>query len=323
MDWEALPVFFLARHFGEEGELDDVFVVENCFGDQAVLPEEVAVVGGEDHDGLVRDAHLIEGVEEATDLAIHEGDHAVVAGHVRTELSFVVAMGVAAVDAEAVLVAVGKADLAGLFPRLTMPGGHFVEFALDVFADRHIRRIVHARKGPGHGVGRMGISKARPGKKRLLVRDGLLHHCDRSLRSPDRIVQRFGERPGAIGRAGLVMGVIGAIGAFAPADTVGRVEIFLPVGQSLIFEPGSIMLSGVRFISVIAMQLDMLKAIPRSGEMTPEVDITQRRLTLDRCLLRVGRERLKVRFTDQMRGVTGFAQMFANGGDRLVELCPE
>ena len=55
------------------------------------------------------------------------------------------------------------------------------------------------------------------------------------------------------------------------------------------------MLADMRFVGMIAHQLDVIEAIERPVEATPEVDVAQDRLLLQA----VARQRLEMRLADQ------------------------
>ena len=56
--------------------------MERAFRDQAVLSQQMTVIGGEDNKRLLCDTELIQAVQDAPDLRVHERDHAVVDSHV-------------------------------------------------------------------------------------------------------------------------------------------------------------------------------------------------------------------------------------------------
>ena len=81
----------------DEGDADAVIVVEGTFGDEAVVAVVVAVVGGEDDEGVVLFADGFQVVEQSADGVVHHADHAVVEGDVAGEGFPVVEVGVEAV----------------------------------------------------------------------------------------------------------------------------------------------------------------------------------------------------------------------------------
>jgi len=72
----------LSREPGDHGDADHVFVVERSLRDEPVLAQEMAVVGGEDDQGVFGDAEAIQCIEYPADGVVHETHHAVVGGHV-------------------------------------------------------------------------------------------------------------------------------------------------------------------------------------------------------------------------------------------------
>ena len=61
----------MLRPGSDHGNLDPVLVVVGAFGDQAVVPQVVAVVGGEDDERVVGQAQLVEVVEGLADGVVH------------------------------------------------------------------------------------------------------------------------------------------------------------------------------------------------------------------------------------------------------------
>ena len=56
---------------GDERHAQEVLIVVNGLGDQPVPAQEVAVVGREHHQGVVRQAVTIEAIQNPPDLLIH------------------------------------------------------------------------------------------------------------------------------------------------------------------------------------------------------------------------------------------------------------
>ena len=91
-----------AGHADDQRDPQQVLVVMNRFGGQAVLSPEVAVVGGEADQGVLGEAQLVQLVQDHADVLVQHGHHAV---HGRDVLGLLFAgaqVGAGAVNAVAV-----------------------------------------------------------------------------------------------------------------------------------------------------------------------------------------------------------------------------
>ena len=125
----------------QKGHTDQIFVVKGAFGDQPVLAEIVAVIGTENDERVVGNAQMIQPVQNAPYLAIHEADHAVVDGHVFAQGVRFKQVAVETVIAEGRLLPGGEVRLTLL--RFGKVGRHRIEFARFEAARLHRIGIVH------------------------------------------------------------------------------------------------------------------------------------------------------------------------------------
>ena len=289
----------------EKWQADQIFVVEGPLGDQPVLAKKMAVVGAEDDECIVGDAQLVQSVENASDLAVHQADHAVVDGHVFAQGIRLDQMAVEAMIAVARLLPGGEVRIALL--RFGEVGRHRVELARFETARLHGSGIVHGGPWFGHEVGRMWIVEAAPEEEGFIVVDAALDCGDGAFSGPDGVVARLGQVPGvfAFGRAG-----------------IGRpgLEVILPVGQAVFLHPDAVVLAGVGFVGVVTGDFDMLKAVPRAVKVSPEVEVAQGGLAFEGGLLRARGKRLEVGLADQRGVVAVGVQHVADGGDIFRQL---
>ena len=66
----------------DHGHADTIIVVECAFGDQTVLAEIVAVIAGEDDQGVLSETEFIEVIYDLPDGFVHAADHPVVTSDV-------------------------------------------------------------------------------------------------------------------------------------------------------------------------------------------------------------------------------------------------
>ena len=56
--------------------------MEGTLGAQTVLAEEVAMIGGENDQCVIRQSEFVEAVDDTADVFVHQAHHAVVDGHI-------------------------------------------------------------------------------------------------------------------------------------------------------------------------------------------------------------------------------------------------
>ena len=141
--------------------------MEGAFGDEAVVPEEVAVVGGVDDERVFAEAEGIELVEDLTDGMVGVGHHPVVGRHVLRHGFFVVQVALAAVQGVALFFAPeGEVGLLLLsHPEVLRV---FVVFAFLDGWQREFTRVIHRVPRFRNEVGRMWIWETRPGEEGLV-----------------------------------------------------------------------------------------------------------------------------------------------------------
>ena len=285
------------RPADDERQTQQVLVVMDRLGDQAVLAQEVAVVRREHNDGVVGQAQPVEGLERPPDLPVHEGHHAVVAGDILPELFSIAQMAVAAVNG---LVPPGLLPvLRVVFLGLAEVDGIGVVLALADAADGHVPGVVHARPRLGDDVRRVRIVVAGPYEERPALAGCSLDLCYGPLARPSRVVELLRQRPAPV-LADEVLAPLGLRRLRWPG-----LEVVLPVGQAVGFHPDPVVLPGVGLIGVVAGQLDVLEAVPGPVEVAPEVQVAQRGLAFDALHSRPAGKRLEVGLADQRGEVTG------------------
>ena len=151
----------------------------------------------------------------------------------------------------------------------------------------------------------MGIEEARPEQEPLPALGVAVQQVARALGDPGAVVERLRDLPGS------PLAVIGA---------GGRAEVVAPVAQSLLLHPERVVLADVRFVGVIAGQLDVLEAVERALEAAPERQVLQRRIRFQRWELRASGQRLEVRLAHQRRAHAGRLQVLADGVLRFEQL---
>ena len=155
----GLCCVYVVWESGDERNFDEVFVVECAFGDEAVLAEEVAVVGGEDDQCIIGDAQFVEFVKYFSDFVIHEADHAVVDCHLFFKVFAIVEVAVEAVVGKRCFTVGRELVVVWLLGELVV-WGHGVEFACGKLTGLHVIGVVHRGPGFGYEVGRVWIVKA-------------------------------------------------------------------------------------------------------------------------------------------------------------------
>ena len=160
--------------------------------------------------------------------------------------------------------------------------------------------------------------EAAPEEERLVGGGAAFYRRNRALSRPPGVVERLRQIPGmfAFGRAGLFSWERRRLACIGGPC----LEEILPVGQAVLFHPNAVMLSRMGLIGVIARHLYMLKAIPRPVEITPERQVAQDRLALERRLLRARGQRLKMGLADEGRVIAVPVQHIANGRHILTQL---
>ncbi len=294
----------LTRPAHEERQSQEILVVERALVEETVLAKEMAVVGAEHDDRVVGDPQPVQRVQDLADLVVHEAGHAVVDRHVLAELVLVDEMALEAVIAEGRL-------LPGRVIRLRQlgqpeMGWHGIQLTREERAGLHVGGVVHRRPRLRHDVGRMRIVERRPVEERLPLPHRALDIGDGALAGPRRVMQLLGQIPGVltlrlirIGRPGL--------------------EVIHPVLQPLLLHPDRVMLPDEVLVTMHAGGLDVIEAVPGPVEITPEIEVAQRRHRLDRRLLLRRCERLEVRLADKRRIVSGIAQKLRKRHGVLIE----
>ncbi len=202
--------------------------MEGAFGLEAVLAEEVSVVGGEHDEGVVGDAERLELVEDGADVLVHAADHAVVDGDVLGHLLFGVEVGRAAVHAaSAGLLPVGEVGvlLLGLAEVLWV----LVVLSGDELGHGDLCGVVHGVPGLGHEIGRVRIEEAGPEEEGLAIAGVVFHEGVGALGDPCVVVVLLGDAPGVFlgfgGVSVVLIPVVFVAEAFGPAVLV----VALPV----------------------------------------------------------------------------------------------
>ena len=297
----------------DHGHAQHVLVVKRPLGDQAVLAQEVAVVGGEDDERVVGNAGGIERVEDAPDLVVDEAHHAVVGGQAAPDLLVAVQVRVEAV--QPLPARLGVVGEVGAASRVRANwGGMSGKLAVDEAARLHVGRVVHAGPRFGHDVGRMRVEEAGPEEEGLVLLHALLDVGNRALADPVGVVELLGQIP--------VQRVAHVVGAGVLVVRIGRplLEIVAPVGQPLLLHPERVVLAGVRLVGVHARRLHMVEAVPGAVKVAPEVQVAQDRLALDGLAARLRLERLEVRLADQDRAIAVGLEHVAHRGNVLRQL---
>ena len=147
----------VAGDFGagpEHGHADDGFVGHGGLTALAVVVDHLAVIGGEDYVGVIGEAVALEGLDDAADHVVDEGDHAVVEG---ADLAAVV-VGLFTGDAAAVpgVFAVHGPAVVG---RLE------VEVVVGRDGERHVGGVVHVAVGGGWAERAMRVGEGEPGEE--------------------------------------------------------------------------------------------------------------------------------------------------------------
>ena len=142
----------------EEGDADDGFVGHGGLPALAVVVDHLAVVGGEDDVGVVGEAVAPEGLEDAADHVVDEGDHAVVEG----------------ADLATVVVRLFTGDAAAVPGVFAVDGPAVVgRFEVEVVVGRdgegHVGGVVHVAVGGGRAEGAVGVGEGEPGEEGLGV----------------------------------------------------------------------------------------------------------------------------------------------------------
>ena len=135
-------------------------VVEILFAHEAVLADAEAVIGGIDDDGVVAQAAGVEGLEDASDLHIHVGDHGVIVGDVALDFGFGSRVG-----GEEFVADMADAGIEGVF-------GQEVGWQDDGGG------IVHGVVGWGRGARIVGRGEGDVGEEGIIVRRARVQEVD-------------------------------------------------------------------------------------------------------------------------------------------------
>lgn len=208
--------------------------MEGALGDEAVLADEVTVIGGKDHQGIGGEPSLIESVKDAPYMVIHEADHAVVAGDIPPEFPFVVQVTVATVsgvwpvpvsEVWLPLLSFGKVGRVAIVLSGRQP------------ARNQLGRLVHRDPWLRHQVDRVRILEAGPDEEGLPSPSGIaIDELDSLIGRPFRVVETLGKLPSVS----------------PPPRIPGGEEVVTPVGQTLLLEPDGVVLARMRLVGVIA-----------------------------------------------------------------------
>jgi hypothetical protein len=100
-------------------------------------------------------------------------------------------------------------------------------------------------------------------------------------------------------------------------------EIIAPIGETLLLQPQRVVLTDEVLIAVHPAKLDVLEAVPRTVEATPEIEIANRLRGLKRGLVGSTSEWLEMRLADQGRAVPLGLECIANSRHVFRQLYPD
>ncbi|OPZ85320.1 MAG: hypothetical protein BWY76_01461 [bacterium ADurb.Bin429] len=268
-----------------------------------MLAVEMPVVGGEDHQRVLRQPQRLYPVENPADIFVHQADHAIVYGDVLRQRLAVVQMRMETVQAVPRFAPRPKVRMC-LLGQLEV---RRIAVMLARLAPRYgnIRRFIHRVPRFRCQIGRMWVEKTRPQEERFVSLRVIRHQRVRALGDPAVVMELLRNEP---------------LPALARIIAGGRLKIIAPVQAPLLLHPEGVVLPGMRFIHVVASQLNVTKAVERPMEAAPELQVLHDRVRLQRGIFLRPAQRLEVRLAHQCRAVARGVKILAHGVRVLRQL---